>query len=646
MPTMGARRPALIAVSMVLAATRLASATPRAGDRDGGGVTSVSLVGIYDFTGRATVEHLRGMLEKAIRANGQLRLLAFKTYTREARRRGLPRRVWAEPDTIKEIASSIGLDVPLLAWLIRSGKEYQLTLSALDGQGRERDRVLVRLGKARLTAALAEEAVTSLVRHLTEAGATASAQGPGALERGGQARIDGHATSNALADGNGGDVEQSSGEGGEAWNVFDMLDSEASDEAIQLASLNATLGGRIAAVHHSYLARLPADKVAGKNAIDLALQAKAKTTGMLIAGTLLVRQDFSDPSQDRFEAEEAYIEVEQGPVKLRAGRAIVAWGAASLMNPTDVINPVDLRDPLQSEKRGAWLVRAGLLLGEILLEAYYLPVASGHLLPLPTGIDDQGRLIGSSRWLGDEVLVPDGQMLRAHTPELVVPPAIPQNTQAALRSSWSMLGADLSLGWAYQFDHFPTLYFDVQPAPPFLDITPQLRFERVHQLTADAERAFGKLHLAAETLVLITKDVGADIDELDDPAWTIVAGGDYRTSELLPNHYLHVFLELIYCKALLGDLRGTELSEIRYPTTLGVLARVRYEVGQNLRFDLNGLASLKAFDVMLNPEIEYLFLDKVTMQLGAVFLFGDRSAGYFARFYKNSRVQASLEVNF
>ena len=81
------------------------------------------------------------------------------------------------------------------------------------------------------------------------------------------------------------------------------------------------------------------------------------------------------------------------------------------------------------------------------------------------------------------------------------------------------------------------------------------------------------------------------------------------------------------------------------PFAHAAFGRVRYAIGENLRLDLNALSALDRYDVVINPQVEIVLLDRATIQLGALILRGDRD-GFFGPFADNTRARASIEVSF
>ena len=391
-------------------------------------------------------------------------------------------------------------------------------------------------------------------------------------------------------------------EWGDADDEFGELDAAAAVKA-----LGIELEGRISVEHFGYLKGLP-NKNNGRDAVDLALTVRAGSDDLSGTGTFLIRHDFAEPSRQRIEAEEAYLETRFGDFELRAGKAIDSWGTASLYNPTDLIGPKDLRDPIASEKLGTWMVRGRYILGPLRIDGYYMPVPQPHLLPSPEGFDAQGRALGRSRWIiGTPTVSPVPIVTKLDVPD-DFPPTL-DNVQLALRTVLKAGGFDASLGYGYFIDRFPTTRRTTKPSMTQIEVDIVVSYERVHVVTADFETTFGKLRLAGEALAWLTDDFDSKDPAVDDPQLTLLAGGDYRTAPFFDDHYAHVFFEGLITRPLVGTLAEDFTADLRRPLDLAAIGRVVYGVGENLKFEVTVASALDVYDLVLPPSSTSIFKD-------------------------------------
>jgi hypothetical protein len=328
---------------------------------------------------------------------------------------------------------------------------------------------------------------------------------------------------------------------------------------------------------------------------------------------------------------------------------INAWGVANLFNPTDVLNPIDMRDPIEPEKLPTITLRLGLLLGPLLVDFYYLPVPETSLLPFPDRIGTEGQLRGYSRWVGGTIGAPSPLPLHYTIAGGAPPSPKPKNGQGAVRMALSIGGVDASLGYAYLVDRLPTLRAVVtmpEPVPTYLDVSVSLEYLRLHAFTLDAEATFGKLRVAGEAVAVLTEDRDDEDDAVDDPWTAAVVGVDYRTSQFFVDHSLHFFLDLTMTQPLVGELPKGIFGRLRHPFRKVALARVAYEAGTDLVASVNAVTSLVSYDLLLNPQVQWSFHEKVHLSAGVQILLGQKNRGTFGRFADNSRFVMGVESSF
>ena len=94
----------------------------------------------------------------------------------------------------------------------------------------------------------------------------------------------------------------------------------------------------------------------------------------------LTTQSARDPI--RVDADALFAEISRGPIRFRAGRQTIRWGSGLLFNPTSVISPPDLEDPLRyASPLGNEMLRAEVKLGPLRLDAIGVPRFRPALLP-------------------------------------------------------------------------------------------------------------------------------------------------------------------------------------------------------------------------------------------------------------------------
>ncbi|MBW2523178.1 MAG: hypothetical protein JRI23_03345, partial [Deltaproteobacteria bacterium] len=432
-------------------------------------------------------------------------------------------------------------------------------------------------------------------------------------------------------------------EDGETEFASDALDFDDAEEIDEETEAFVDFEARVAAQHHSYLYKDDVEPSA-RNGIEAGLRVHGGVPQATATLSVLARHDFSDEARRRIDVDEAFVDVGPAWLSLRGGRLLETWGTASLYNPTDILNPRDLRDPIEAEKLGVWALRLRSVLGPVALEGYLLPVPEAHPLPPITGLDDRGLPTSTSRWFRPFAAPVLPGPLVTNVVAGGPPEAKVQNFQGAFRAGLSVVGIDLALGYAYLFDRMPTLRLvpvtlPVPPAPTIINAS--LEHPRIHVGMAEIERAFGGLRLAAEG-VLVAREID---DELGidgaSPYVIAVAGADYRLGQVADIHDFHFFLEALTSQAFDGELPSDPIGRIRYLARYGALGRIRYELDGALFVESSAFSNLEDYEVYLRPAAGYRFFERVTLELGADLFFGDPET-VMGSYRRNKRITFEL----
>lgn len=617
-------------MSRLLALTLVLAALPGAAAK-----RTVCLVEVTDGSGQASVPLLTQALEAALgRAHS---VVPTKKLTRAARAQHLPRRQWASPEGLQALSKVLGFQLGVSARLSFAFGTFTLTVTALDAStGAERAEVRALLTKPRLPRERADDLVASLTAALDRAEPPAVVAPPEPVEppkpKEGPAAPD---------------------EWAQATQGFDSpAGAEASAPSLgESLRLDTTVevGGRVAFEHFGFFENDDASLLGGRDAVDAALRIKAAHPHATAFASLLARADFVDASRNRFDPEEAWVELVFPAVSVKAGRLLFAWGTGTLYNPSDVLNSVDYRDPLHPEKLGALALKLTATAGPLTFEAAYLPVPEAHRLPTISGISPTGALESRSRWIHGSIDVPSNVPLTFHVGPFAAPSPRPSNSQAAGRVELSVGGADIGVGYGYLIDHFPSPHLEVVPqagVPVAADVYVDWLYRRLHVVTFDFEKTFGKLRLAGEAVAFFTADLAAKNPRVADPYVVGDLGADLQTGQFFGEQRVHFFVEFAMAKALVGALPTEGLDQLRAPFPLTVLARIAWEVGQDLRLEVTAISSVERFDLLVMPRLEYVFFDRVKARLGVELLAGDTSKGFFGPYRGNSRFVASMEARF
>ncbi len=650
--------------------------TPPAGPASTPGMTNevdpwvVCFVRAVDDTRTGLGPRIEELLKTALLSNTNVTVAPTQELADAAGRQKLPRRKWLDPGVLGPVADELDVDF-LLSAVIKAETRYayKVTLQAVDRSATttvatSEVQIAVAPGKGRggasFSSAEAQELVEKLIAALPPPALLSVPVDPGAAIVAGQGN---------------------SGTAGDGFNTDwggDPADTSTSNVDALLNTLAPTFGGRLGveSFFHPTDLQAPRDEneIDGRQQVDLGIRANVggnKASGHV---ALLVRRDFADPTRARLEAEEAYADVDLYGLKLRAGRAYVAWGTTDLVSPTEILAHFDYRDFLDVEKQPTWHLKASYSLEPVTFELWLLPVPELNILPPVERIDSAGNVVGRNRWVkgrfdGFEATSASGGGVPVNV--TLVDNGAPgpglENLQPAARVRFSGFGVDASVGGAWLFDRFPTLRApDVddlkEPVPrPSIDVVVETEVLRRLALTTDLEWTLGSLRFSAEGVVFLTADTFAakrDPD-VEDPFTTVVIGVDTETPRFFDDHSLRFFVNATGTFTLTGaPLPSDPIARLRYPLPLALLTRTEYLVGEGFKaeltivdnfaqIDLSGDLGeeLLDHDLLIQPALQFVFFDVVTSRLEASWLTGDLQ-GTFGQFQHNTRIGGSVGVTF
>lgn len=375
-----------------------------------------------------------------------------------------------------------------------------------------------------------------------------------------------------------------------------------------------------------------------------------------------------------FEMKEAWVEVANPAWDLRAGFQILAWGTADRVNPTDLINPRDYYDPLDSRKLP--VVAARLQIHPVSLEGWNLQLVG---LPffresrLPIELPDNGTApmsLDSSRWL----LPLPGSVSVSGTPTPLeyelAPATFPVTWGAGARLSASGLG-----GW----DFSVSAYTGVEDLPRFgitgkgstgpgLPITVTLH-PSYHRFSMFGFDAAGSLSLGDETvglriegayvkrsnnrvegLALEPSLTAAQREELrgdltKDDFFHVVAGMDYTYPRPVFGTVLYGNLQYVHYERLeLSEaVPGATVVEglpnaLPWDRSLTLYLESRFD--SRFRVSNTLIASVLNRDGLVSPAFHAQWSDSLSTKIAGEVFYGP-SNGFFGQFGDNSRVTLS-----
>jgi hypothetical protein len=380
-------------------------------------------------------------------------------------------------------------------------------------------------------------------------------------------------------------------------------------------------------------------KITSRREIEASLRADASLGKSAAFVSLLVRHDFADATRDRFDPAEAFIEYKGDWLSFGAGRRLVRWGEAGLYQVSDILNPIDFRDPLSIEKLATWMVQGAVSNGPFRVELVYLPVPERTLLA-PAQVTPSGVLASESPWAppdlppslgGPRVTYMMGNVDSAQ-------PAL-REPQVAERVSYDDGKSRFSVGHLFIFDRLPSVRL-VSTGPS--DARVDFAFRRLHAFTLAGAHQFETVHVAAETIVYAMGDHHPE--DVEDTFFSLVASADWISPPFFAGQRIHLFADYSDTYALRGQLVPSTIS-LRYPWQKTFFFLALYHFSPALTFSVFSIKPLLNSDVLVSPAVECAFTPMIGGKLSFSILGGDPS-GLLGRYKNNSRVEISLEARF
>lgn len=379
---------------------------------------------------------------------------------------------------------------------------------------------------------------------------------------------------------------------------------------------------------------------------DPNVQALVSTTlwfyGFGTYGTLedVTRRDKIDPYY--VQLDNAYMTVRGflfPSLDLTVGRTSLTWGAADTFNPTDLISPRDLRDPLNFTMKVPnelmqleWFISSNVTLTLVWIPLFrpaQLPQSSRYAL----ASTDQAPPLRDREAVQALVDIFQGQReeleLRAVRTRIIRPHYDPSNMAGAAKLAWNMSAIDTNISLTYYVGRFSfpqPLAVDVSllPADPATGRTPvqvdaALYYPRIQAIGFDFAHSASWLFDAG-----IFGEIAMYIPERVQFALNVPSLPDqpFRSTNLRP---------VPFVKATLG---------MDYTWTAWLYTNVQYVYG--FLDELNDLAGLRHY---LVPAAELRAPSgKYTLRLAAVYTLSDNSAALFPQAWWNVHDMVKLTV--
>ena len=246
---------------------------------------------------------------------------------------------------------------------------------------------------------------------------------------------------------------------------------------------------------------------------------------------------------------------------LKVGRQRIAWGTADRLNPTDNVNPYDLRDPWDFGRHlGSDGAQLSVYAGGLQLTG--LVVATFRPAVLPQGAWAMAMAPAATG-------VPAGITVGSSTVNVVLPDAsLQESLTAGLRVKGNLLGWDLSASYLYGRQSLPVYSINVtMTSPATANVSTDLVYPREHVLGADlagsilgvgvwGEASVSLLEKVTQVTDLTALGMGTQTSTVLDsaPYVKFTAGADYT----FPGD---VYLNLQYIHGLFNEAGAAALQD-------------------------------------------------------------------------------------
>lgn len=340
----------------------------------------------------------------------------------------------------------------------------------------------------------------------------------------------------------------------------------------------------------------------------------------LVEGWTSLRGPFDD-GEARGELREAFVTFASGPLEIRAGRQIFAWGRADGINPTDNLTGQDLTllAPDDSDRRlGAAAVRATHTFRDVSLTAIWLPEFRPHRIPLPPIVGD--ATASGSEWR------PEQFALR-----------VEQTGRAIDWSASAFNGRDLSPDLGLRASRLV------------------LTHHKVRVLGADAAGTRGRFGLRAEAAYVHTEDEQGREPFIKNRFLSVVAGADRTFREHLNVNvqYLYRFVTDFHrpasAESQLENAVASQQAALSGQTrrhSHGASARVSYKwLHDTLEGELGAAGYARPWGMTLRPKVSYAVSDRMKLLMGGELYRGD-TASAFGILRDNSGAFAEVRWSF
>ena len=399
---------------------------------------------------------------------------------------------------------------------------------------------------------------------------------------------------------------------------------------------------------------------------------------------------------------DAYLSGRFGNLFLTIGNQSIVWGAGTLTQPSDVINPLDYRGgPLDSpaeQRVPIFAVESTLVIDRLSLTAVLVPFFVPHRFDV-FGTDfafftSEGGLGSGFPLFGllEELVNPSIQpAVQANLVATEFPEAIPENMSGGARVTSNYGGVDLGVGYFFGWDRTPFFELDEDLGAlltlvagdeqffrdfdfmsmalrhtEFLDLQQAVvdkaaagetllrsRYRRRHTVEVDFVTYFGQLGVRVESALTPKRTIYLDgMEARRFPVLNNALALSYERSDSLMVHvegfWVHTFNVPENREILLTgvDYYGAALV---FMLGLDEFSGLNDTEWENLSFRFAGIAGISGGDFILYPSATWSFSDAASLSAGAMVFMGpslDEEITLGGLYDQNDQAYISVDAAF
>lgn len=371
--------------------------------------------------------------------------------------------------------------------------------------------------------------------------------------------------------------------------------------------------------NYSYFERPAADQINTRSILGLNLGFEAKPQNWIaVKSHVKLRNDLNDESYYHFRFGETYAHLMGEDLNVKFGNQIFSWGSASLINPTDNLNPVDYSDFIDVEKIAVLAAYLDYHVKMLRFEYAVIPSLQQSVFPSP-----------ASRW-GFLTGVGAGAAAVA-----VVPSRKDDSLKHGARMSMYTGLLDASVSYVHGYNQIPKMAFS-----PTTGL--EMDYYLVDIFGLDLASTVRSLGLHVEGAVCLTPDMDGKDPLVDDPYIFLVGGFDRKFSFSMLRTDVVLSMDYAYKEFLVDGQRtaGTFSTLFKHM----VAFNLETTTADRYLFDLKGSYEVSKQNYLARVQLGYQPVDDFVIRCG-IDLFAVSENSVFKAADKNDRFFLTITYN-